>query len=787
MGILSSILKLRPGRRLTPNLNPTPPAVTTGTKTTPAATNDHDINDFSGNAKNYNLVNKLELSGDTDPQEYSFASLAAEMDIALSPSSLVHSSGTCSSAMAPPRAFIFGTPTGEPSWNKHMSDTIICTGTAGTTPSILRSTLIRPSKRRQESDLTSDIETTVMAMEIDKDISKADVLDGVTGSGEHDTINNDPLKQIYPLVQNRMFDIPEIIRSIAEFLDKPSLAASCRVSRVWATHCAPLLWKHVVDKHWLDGRFYASVRSRAHFIRTMKCEDKTDYEEVLLCQLPRLRSLSLQGDKESMAVKEKILAKVCDTLTSLVLSSVSDVLSLDTVIAVRNLKQLTTLKLQNVSLQRKHLAEILRDCEDLEFLSLSKVRLTLESTLDEVDDLEASDDTSTTINTGNEQSTEVTRIRYLALKEISVPASYITKMIKSCPQLLELSLARNENMAITKEIIQAMTDSCPDLYALDLGSCKKIDQEQFNALFASITRLTVINLSGTRVGDEQLLLLAENCNSITRLDIQYCTSITSGGLHKFLSHCGPSLRHLEASGVTIEPESFDQHHWACTNLQILFVHIGLVGSIAPYKATFLNGVASGEKGDSNHSNSTPPIGDAVLEGTGNEKKRPQKAVSASSSTLGMTSYQGSSQRTQDATTTSATTNSTSNTSISAGATSISPSEETTIAHTESDGDIVMRHPLHPVQEVSKVQYLGLMGCGPKLTCSTQNLLIRGFRSVKRLHVLGLYQAFKKEDLEWLMENLPELCRIDAEKYNVSDELLKWFEGAYPHVQICRQE
>ncbi|KAG0010480.1 hypothetical protein BGZ80_001455 [Entomortierella chlamydospora] len=780
MGILSSILKLYPGRRLAPN----PLAVTTGTNTILATTNDHgnhDSNDVSGNAKEYNLVSQSELSGDIYSEECSIASLTAEMDIALS-SSLVHSPG--SSTSAPPRASASGIPTSEPNWSRRIPNAITCTDTAGAMLSISRSTLIRPSKRRQESDLTSDIEATVMAMEIDKDISKADTLNGVASEGRHDPKNNDALKQVYPLVQNRMFDIPEIIRSIAEFLDKPSLAASCRVSRVWATHCAPLLWKHVGDKHWLDGRFYASVRSNAHFIRTMKCEDKTDYEEVLFCQLPRLRALSFHGDKENIAVKVKILSKVCDTLTSLVLSSVSDVLSLDTAVAVRNMKRLTTLKLQNMRLQRKQLAEILSDCGDLEFLSLSRVRLTLGSAQHEDDDLEASDDTSTTTDTGNEQSTEVTRIKYLALKEISVSASYITKMIKSCPQLLELSLARNENLAITKDIIQAMADFCPNLYALDLGSCKKIDQGQFNALFTSITQLTVINLSGTRVGDDQLLLLAENCNSITRLDIQYCTSITSEGLHRFLSHCGPSLRHLEAAGVTIEPKSFDQRHWTCTNLQILFVHVGLVGSVAPSKATLLNGLATEENGNSNHSSSTPSIGNGALEVTGNERKRPQYAVSASSST---SDYQGSSHGTQDATAVSATTVSTWNTGISMEATSASPSKEAAIIHTESDGDVIMRHPLHPVQEVSKVQYLGLMGCGPKLTCSTRNMLIQGFRSVKRLHVLGLYQAFKKEDLEWLMENLPELCRIDAEKYNVSDELLKWFEVAYPHVQVCRQE
>jgi hypothetical protein len=81
----------------------------------------------------------------------------------------------------------------------------------------------------------------------------------------------------------------------------------------------------------------------------------------------------------------------------------------------------------------------------------------------------------------------------------------------------------------------------------------------------------------------------------------------------------------------------------------------------------------------------------------------------------------------------------------------------------------MKHAFHPIQGFNQVQYLGLMRCGPKLNRNTPYPLLGGFRSIKRLHLLGLYQSFKKEDLEWLVESLPELCRIEAEKYNISEE------------------
>ncbi|KAG0245291.1 hypothetical protein BGX31_007627 [Mortierella sp. GBA43] len=703
-----------------------------------------------------------------------------------------------------------------------------------------RLALARPSKRRQESDLTADIEATVMALDIDKDSAKGELMEDATmDHGDHHhhpqqqhTDKRKAREATYSLVQNRMFDIPEIIRCIAEFLDKPTLAACCRVSKMWATHCTPLLWKHVVDKYWRDGRFYSSFVSCAHYVRTIKCEDKTDYEELLLCNLPRLRTISFHGSREQMPVKEKILTKVSSTLTSLVLSSVTTRLSTSTTTVIRRLKQLTTLKLLNVNLLHQDLARILRDCQSLEFLSLSRVQLVWDS--DDVDigaavgaanpggaavgggagavaaaaaaavatiGVGTDDDDDDGLANGTSQDVDETvitsirstvmKIRYLALKEISIPMTYLSAIIRNCPDLLELSLARNEFLKITTDLIQTMKTYCPRLYALDVGSCKQIEHDTFNALFTSLPQITVINLSGTKIADDELLVLADNCKGLSRLDIQYCTQISSNGLHQFLSRCSPSLRHLEASGVTIEPTTFDRHPWSCTNLQILFVHIGLVGSSVPSGGLSAAAISNSNNNNNNINNSSSSSSDSVIESAEQTSQPSEQAgeTSSSSTTVAVESVGNDKKRTQDAIHTSGILpGESSNGSGSTSSTSLSQaSEPLNQPERDHDGDIVMQHPLHPIQEVNHVQYLGLMGSGAKLTYKTLNPLIHGFRSVKRLHVLGLYQVFKKEDLEWLMRALPELCRIDAEKYNISDDLLKWFEETYPHVQVSRQE
>ncbi|KAF9089227.1 hypothetical protein BGX23_006847 [Mortierella sp. AD031] len=730
----------------------------------------------------------------------------------------------------------------------------------GTTTASKNSTTVvtplLPSNKRQESDLTTpDIESTVLSMDIDKeqpltnDHDKNN--DGTTTTMMTTTITttengvmvvynkamatttaagattaaasseSEEEDTAYPLVQNRMFDVPEIIRSIAEFLDKPSLAKCCRVSKFWSTHCTPLLWRHIVDKHWRFGRFCASIQSQSHYIRSIKCEDWTDYEEMLLCQFPRLKGIAFHGSKESMAIREKILAKVSNTLTSLVLSSVASDLSTDSTRAIQNLHQLTTLKIINVTLNHRLLADILRSCESLEFLSLSRVQL---------DDGHSGAHGTSIINSG-EGSTGLlvqrriqelvpTRIKYLAMKEVTLSPEYLAGMLRNCPNLLELSFARNESLVISTEMIRVMKETCPRLYAIDIGSCKMLERETFTPLFTTLTRMTILNLSGTRIGDEDLLVVGQKCRSIVRLDIQYCMLITSKGFHRFLSSCSSSLRHLEASGVTIEPESFDDQAWTCTNLEIMFVHIGLIGSYEPYipstaaaarvgelaakeeqeedgeskkrslpsdvvvKAADPQGqgglfsrmfASSGNAGSSAASTSTAAATEATTTVTGaNNYQRPRTGAStsdsadinASSSTFSFNFTTKTSQGTEAGTGTGST----------AGA-GLSGQGE----------DVEMKHALHPIQDVSNVQYLGLMGCGPKLKRNTPCPLLPGFRSVKRLHVLELYQSFKKEDLEWLVDSLPELCRIDAEKYNVSDEILGWFHATYPHVRIYRQE
>lgn len=591
----------------------------------------------------------------------------------------------------------------------------------------------------------------------------------------------------------RVFDIPEIVRCIAEFLDKPSLAVACRISHLWQDHCTPLLWRHIEDKNWSHSYFCLAIGEKAVYVRSMRCKHRTDYEEIALYDFPRLLSISFQGSKEGLNAKEIILQRVATTLTTLVLSAVSKELTAANVRTICGIKNLEKLKISATVVLHPQLATLLDQCSALEFLSLSRVQFQRESDDDEwifpADGIHLSERETERCYEKTVQKT--TKIKYLALKEVSLSCHYLSEITRLCPDLLELSLARNEDLYMTGTLIQSMARTCPSLYALDISSCKLLDRETFITVFQALSGLTIINLSGTHIADEELWLLAESCRNVSRLDIRYCTSITSQGMHGYLSRCSAALRHLEASGVMLDPSTFDDNKWTCSNLETCFVHIGIFGtakSTISTSSTTASDVNYAPLGDlTDLMDLDPPAPDTLFGRIGGAKD-----AILSMLTSGPKYEEG--KREVDLV------HKNDREEGSLASLAQDPLGDSSMSSLSSTASVHIRHPLHPIQELKNIQYLGLMGYGPKLTRNlgstsstsqqpTHLGLLHGFQSVKRLNLLELNQSFQLDDLKWLVESLPELCRVDAERYNVSDEVMKafqeqpWSNG----VQIHRYE
>ncbi|KAF9414216.1 hypothetical protein BGZ94_000465 [Podila epigama] len=615
----------------------------------------------------------------------------------------------------------------------------------------------------------------------------------------------------------RVFDIPEIVRCIAEFLDKPSLAAACRISRLWSVHCTPLLWRHIEDKNWIHSNFCSAIAEKAIYVRSMRCKQRTDYQEIALCNFQRLLSISFQGCKEGFPDKERIIRRASNTLTTLAISGVTKELTEANVRTICGIKNLEKLKISATILPHPRLAILLDQCANLEFLSLSRVQFlngadqgvdNNELVLDPVGETFLSERETERCYENTVQ--HPTKIKYLALKDASLSCHYLSEITKLCPNLLELSLARNEDMYMTGALVQSMAQTCPNLYALDISSCKLLDQETFLVVFQSFPGMTVINLSGTHIGDHELVILAESCRSISRLDIQYCTSITSQGLHNYLSRCSSTLRHLEASGVIMDPIAFDDNRWTCINLETLFVHVSLfeVPKEAALEATTLEQASTSTSELSEDAVSGLAIGnvteDTVMVDANDETKESLFNTEESKTMFSMLDKYN--EETREAMLVHKNDrddgdneflDGEKNNLLDKASNPMASTESSTDAASSSSSSsleiVPRRSRLHPIQDLKNVQYLGIMGHGPKLSRTSQGAgqlgLLHGFQSVKRLNVLELYQTFQLDDLKWIIESLPELCRIDAEKYNVSDEVMRAFyqEPWSKGVSIHRNE
>ncbi|KAF9583891.1 hypothetical protein BGW38_008192 [Lunasporangiospora selenospora] len=659
---------------------------------------------------------------------------------------------------------------------------------------------------------------------------------------------------------NRIFEMPEIVQAIVLFLDKSSVASCCRVSQLWFLACEPLLWREIQERYWASAEFSQSVRSKSHYVRSLRCGGRVESHEVLDYQWPNLRSITLLRRENDFQLNSAIISMAASTLVRLSLNKASTTLCWDTVKATQGLKLLTKLKIARTSMTWIKVAAILKSCENIEYLNLSEIEF-WESTPTAPDngDLTSQEEEDSVSMVGNDEafaSNPMTRIKCLALRNVGLKCKPFIALLRVCPELMELSIARNGTYKVSPAANDAIKKYCPRLYALDLDSCKEIDPDSVKEMVSNLPQLTVLGLSGTKIGDGTLTTVAEKCRRLKRLDIQYCTSITSSGLHRFLCQCSNSLVHLEALGVTLDPDVFDGKPWACTNLRVLFVHIGLFAARtanAPITTTTATTSSSSPSPSStqaddrkassvdidveNNTLNTEEQGgfrriksstDSSTESSSlNSSSSPSNTEPGPSSASTSPSIRDSnSMEIDDEYLTGSDTYSTSTLSSasdteSSGADEVQSPEKRTlegeseatealesVSHTDQSHEAdrekenckaTAEDPcthsseeqsmLHPIQNVKNVLHLGLMGWGLQFTKENpeRERLLAGFRAVTRLNVTNMYQIFKREDLLWLLKMFPELRRIDADKYNISNRDLKWLRETYPHIYSVRDE
>ncbi|KAF9977451.1 hypothetical protein BGZ73_005949 [Actinomortierella ambigua] len=626
-------------------------------------------------------------------------------------------------------------------------------------------------------------------------------------------------------------EVPEIISCIFEFLDKPSLASASRVSRTWRRYSMPLMWRHVADRNWRHRTFHSLISSKANWVRTLHCEGSTDYDRLLACNMACLSSISFRGSYDSIDTKLAIIQNTHKTLSSLSLSGVATTLSTDVAQVIQGLKRLSVLKITRTSITGSFVRMLLDGCPGLEFLSLRGITLQTTPT---------TDDTHPQLRTPD-MSHPISRILYLNLRNVDISDDDLVYIAEACPELRELSIAGNSSLANFKNVAKTLHQSCRHLYALDLGSCMELTEDHFTALWTMLgPQLKIVNLAGTKLDDKSLVLMARECQSLTRLDIQYCTTVSTQGLHEFLCTVSQTLQQLEASGVTIDPEQIDDREWVCSGLEVLVIHINLfdrqkICPAGPPKCVHEMSTSSSSTTTSSTSTTTSAdttptsLSTSVLEDTGETSSPAMRRPTGGDSHL--THKTSLLRLDEDVIMESPPAEAVPKSEIICGSSCSAPSptnsadndintpsrgqtrpredehpqKETNATMTDpiqQDGTLAIaateatnaaaltkmrRHRHHPIQRLTKLHYLGLMGTGAgRLVESSVGDFIDAFGQVDHLDLSGLSQAFRQQDLTWLIKSLPSLYQVDAEHYHISDDLRKWCRKEFPEIAIHRK-
>ena len=84
----------------------------------------------------------------------------------------------------------------------------------------------------------------------------------------------------------------------------------------------------------------------------------------------------------------------------------------------------------------------------------------------------------------------------------------------------------------------------------DLINCEDVEaggREREEPLRGAGSVLTVRLGGSARLTDRTLALLARNCPSLTRLELQRCRNVTNGGILDLMTRC-PRIQHLDLTG-----------------------------------------------------------------------------------------------------------------------------------------------------------------------------------------------------------------------------------------------
>jgi len=325
------------------------------------------------------------------------------------------------------------------------------------------------------------------------------------------------------------------------------------------------LWKQIIIKknHNLTDIVLSKVaRKTPHILKIMQCNGKRLTEDGLrhlfrTCA-ESLQHLDISGCSGGVLNGESVLLHVssrcknihsldiswsnisnigvqsiCESTTNLVQFSLNGCQGItdDSVIAIAD-KHSKSLKILEVfgcfNLTPGSINKVAAKCSQIEKLNLGQCHKITNNTLLNI-----------ASNLKNLQSLDIRgckQIRDNSLKEIVTNCTKLTTLvIANCP-------------TVTDSTLYTISSMLPDLRTLDACGCGKISDRGIHALAKKCNKLTILDLSSTKVTNKSVTTIAYHCyESLTSLKLSFCHSITDSCLYTVAQKC-KKLRTLHLYG-----------------------------------------------------------------------------------------------------------------------------------------------------------------------------------------------------------------------------------------------
>lgn len=351
-------------------------------------------------------------------------------------------------------------------------------------------------------------------------------------------------------------NIPELLSTVCNHLDRPSLLSASLVSRLWSVVCKPLVWQQCSFTAELYNANHVIFDDNAHLIRSMDARRRLIGGDMrfIAQQCVNLRVLKLINCRMTPASFDIL----CDGIPQVHSMTLEYCLGVNSRMASK-LTRLTHLSSLSIMVHAQERGEGDWREDDM-------VLLLARSPLRSLHIL--GPDLSHVHLRGLERSPESLQLTHLYLVSTFISQNALAVLLQKSPGLATLVLLHN---AIKNTTVQTIAENCTTLTHLDLRQAKSVSTAGFESVFKKSQWLRCLDISFTLVHDAAVTTLAHYCSRLQVLNMSHCTRLTHVGLWELLNNL-PNLQDLCLSGCTkmkVEGVS-GKEDWACQgSLEVL--------------------------------------------------------------------------------------------------------------------------------------------------------------------------------------------------------------------------